>query len=169
MIEDVCPSWGLKFCKEPIRTMTHPYPSHVFIMAHLLCISLHIHSQIKTWPAVYSWPSRPSHPSHLHGGCMKKLERYEENQKRIVNLSYRAPQKIETRFTPPFQCNFTFLLFWRLPARRQERHMFTTRLPRDFSRVAHHDVPAGKAVWHPGRVSQQHGAGFSWIFAWGKG
>ena len=28
---------------------------------------------------------------------MKKLERYEENQKRIVNLSYRAPQKIETR------------------------------------------------------------------------
>lgn len=24
-----------------------------------------------------------------------------------------------------------------------------------FSRVARHDVPAGKAVWHPGRVSQQ--------------
>ena len=38
-----------------------------------------------------------------------------------------------------------------------------------FSRVARHDVPAGKAVWHPGRVSQQHGAGCSWIFAWGKG
>ena len=147
--------------------MTHPYPSHVFIMAHLLCISLHIHSQIKTWPAVYSWPSRPSHPSHLHGGCMKKLERYEENQKRIVNLSYRAPQKIETRnLHHHFSAILLFYFFGGfLNARRQERHMFTTRLPRDFSRVAHHDVPAGKAVWHPGRVSQQHGAGFSWIFA----
>ena len=45
------------------------------------------------------------------------------------------------------------------------RDIFSRHASRDFSGVARHDVPAGKAMWHPGRVSQQHAAGCSWIFA----
>ena len=150
-----------------------PIHTHPMFLSWLICCVYPFTSIRKSklgQPCIAGRPW-PSHPSHLHGGCMKKLERYEENQKRIVNLSYRAPQKIETRnLHHHFSAILLFYFFGGfLNARRQERHMFTTRLPRDFSRVAHHDVPAGKAVWHPGRVSQQHGAGFSWIFAWGKG